>query len=226
MFRELSEGRSIRRPAVERDELRPQPADFDGTFDVEFALVDSGDQAGELAELAEVIGDGSVAHSVLRRVDLSGARLGPLRLIDSVLEDVELSNASIQRVTANRVELTRCRAIGLRLSVEQASDLYVEECRIDFATIRIVKIKKIAAFVGCSFRETTIAGDLSNAIFLDCDFTDTEFAATNANDCDLRASRLTGARGLRTLRGALITQEQAISVADRLATEIGLVVRD
>jgi uncharacterized protein YjbI with pentapeptide repeats len=219
MFRELGSGRSVRRPAVERDELRPRTADFAGDFDVEFALVESADQT-------EVTGDGSVAHSVLRRVDFSGARLGPLRLIDSIFEDVELSNASIQRATVNRVELTRCRAIGLRLSVEQAGDLYVEECRIDFATIRIVKIKKIAAFVGCSFREATIAGDLSNAVFLDCDFTDTEFAASNANDCDLRASQLTGARGLHTLRGALITPEQAISVADRLATEIGLVVKE
>jgi hypothetical protein len=219
MFRELGEGRSIRRPAVEPDSLRPQPPDFAGSFELDGALVDEGKQAG-------VTGEGSVAHTLLRRLDLSGANLGSLYAIDSVLEDVDLSNASVQRTVANRVELLRCRAIGLRLSVQQATDLYVEDCRVDFATIRLMKIKKIAAFVGCSFRETTIAGDLSHTLFLDCDFTETEFLATGAKNCDLRASALTGARGLLTLRGAVITREQAISVADRMATEIGLVVRD
>jgi uncharacterized protein YjbI with pentapeptide repeats len=159
-------------------------------------------------------------------VDLSGSCLGPVTLADTVFEDVDLSNASVQRVTVRRVELLRCRAIGLRLSIEQASDLYVEGCRFDFAAIHIEKIKGIAAFVGCSFRETEISGCLSGVVFGDCDFAETEFVTANAKGCDLRMSRLVGARGLLSLRGALITAEQAASVADRLATEAGLVVCD
>ncbi|MGH3719662.1 MAG: pentapeptide repeat-containing protein [Pseudonocardiaceae bacterium] len=149
-----------------------------------------------------------------------------MTLADTALEDVDLSNASIQRATARRVEMLRCRAIGLRLSIEQAADLYVEGCRLDFAVIHIEKIKGIAAFVGCSFRETVISGCLSGVVFLDCDFTDTEFEAASAKGCDLRMSRLAGARGLLNLRGALITVEQAVSVAHQLATETGLIIQD
>jgi uncharacterized protein YjbI with pentapeptide repeats len=220
-FRELPEGRSIQRPSLDRDALSAELVGFKGEFDLEYSLVDAG-------EHAEVTGEGSVAHSVahsvVRRVDLSGSRLGPVTLTDTALEDVDLSNASVQRVTARRVEMLRCRAIGLRFSVEYASDLYVEGCRWDFAAIHIEKVKGIAAFVGCSFRETEIRGFLSDVVFLDCDFADTEFAAANAQGCDLRMSRLVGARGLLSLRGALITAEQAVSVADRLAIEAGLIV--
>lgn len=192
---------------------------FKGEFDLEYSLVDAGEQAG-------VTGEGSIAHSVVCRVDLSGSRLGPVTLTDTTLEDVDLSNASVQRVTARRVEMLRCRGIGLQLSVEQASDLYVEGCRLDFAAIHIEKVKGIAAFVGCSFREAEISGFPSGVVFLDCDFANTEFAAANAKGCDLRMSRLVGARGLLGPRGALITADQAASVADQLAVEAGLIVCD
>lgn len=218
-FRELTEGRSIQRPSIDRADLSVQSAGFKGDFDLEYSLVDAGDQAG-------VTGEGSAAHSVVRRVDLSRSHLGPVTLADTALEDVDLSNASVRRVTVRRVEMLRCRAIGLRLSIEQASDLYVEGCRLDFAAIHIEKVKGISAFVGCSFRETVVSGCLSGVVFLDCNFADTEFETASAQGCDLRMSRLAGARGLLSLRGALITAEQAASVADRLATEAGLIVRD
>ncbi|MGH3888128.1 MAG: pentapeptide repeat-containing protein, partial [Pseudonocardiaceae bacterium] len=203
-FRELTEGRSIQRPSIDRDDLSGEPAGFKGEFDLEYSLVDTGEQAG-------VTGEGSVAHSVVRRVDLSGSRLGPVTLTDTALEDVDLSNASVQRAATRRVEMLRCRTIGLRLSIEQASDLYVEGCRLDFASIHIEKVKGIVAFIGCSFREATISGCLSGVVFLDCDFADTEFEAASAKGCDLQMSRLAGARGLLSLQGALITAEQAAS---------------
>ncbi|MEO7195075.1 MAG: pentapeptide repeat-containing protein [Pseudonocardiaceae bacterium] len=199
--------------------MSEEPAGFKGEFDFEYSLVDAGEQAG-------VTGEGSVTHSVVRRVDLSGSQLGPMTLADTALEDVDLSNASVQRVTARRVEILRCRAIGLRLSVEQAGDLYVEGCRMDFAAIHIEKVKGITAFIGCSFRETVISGCLSSVVFANCDFAGTEFEATGTKGCDLRTSRLVGGRGLLSLRGALITAEQASSVAPRLATEAGLMVQD
>jgi uncharacterized protein YjbI with pentapeptide repeats len=218
-FRELTKGRSIQRPSIDHGELSVASAVFKGTFDLEYVFVETGEQVG-------VTGEGSVAHSVVRRVDLSRSCLGPVTLTDTALEDVDLSNASVQRVIVRRVEMLRCRAIGLRLSIELASDFYVEGCRFDFAAIHIEKVKGIAAFKECSFRETAISGYLSGVVFLDCDFADTEFEAASAKGCDLQMSRLAGARGLLSLRGALITAEQAASVAPRLATEAGLIVQD
>lgn len=79
-------------------------------------------------------------------------------------------------------------------------------------------------FDGCSLRAAVITGDLSGVVFTDCDLTATEFTATRAQGCDLRGSRLGAARGLLSLRGAKISADQAVDIADALAAEAGLVV--
>lgn len=199
------------------DEWPIAGADLAGEFELDSVRVDGGVHA-------EVVGEGTISNAVLERMDLSGAKLGPLTLANAVLRNVELSNASLQRVVARRVELLTSRAIGLRLSVELAMDLSIQDCRLDYATLHLEKAKGIAVFQGCTFREATISGDLSNTVFQDCDFTDTEFRVTRATKCDLRTSRFTSARGLLSLRGATISPEQAVAISGIIAAEAGLIV--
>ena len=205
------------RPAVDADLLAVEPAELSGDFEHELVRFDGGSQA-------EVTGSGSVSESTVAGVDLSGARLRPLMLTDVAFERVDLSGAVLDEVTARRVELVRCRAMGVRLGFAQVADVYAEGCRFDYGTLHVERAKGVAAFRECTFREATISGDLSAAVFLDCDFAATEFGAVHAKGCDLRSSRLMGARGLLSLRGASITAEQAVSVADQLAAEAGLTV--
>lgn len=175
-------------------------------------------------ESAGGLGDDFSAGLSLDGVDLAGSRRTPLTLVDTVLRRCDLSAAVWQSVTLRQVELLDCRARGLRLSVELAQDVYLSGCRLDQATIRIERVRGLVVFDGCVFSEAVIGGDLSSAVFADCTFDDAEFAATAAAGCDLRSSRLGGARGLLTLRGARITVDQATAIAPRLATESGLTV--
>jgi uncharacterized protein YjbI with pentapeptide repeats len=217
-MREVAGDRSMRVPGVEEAELRP--ASLSEEFEIESGLVDGGDYAGLHAE-------GTVETSVIQHVDLSGAKLGPLTLADVIVRDVELSNASLQQVVARRVEWRTCRGIGLKLSVELASDLSIADCRLDYANIHLEKVKGLAVFTGCSFRDATISGNLSDTVFLDCDFVDTEFRVKGATRCDLRTSRIASARGFLTLRGAAISAEQAVALSTMIAAEAGLrVVQD
>lgn len=224
-FRDLGGGRSVRRPAFDRDELAVEPALFDGDFEYESVRFDGG-------AATEVRGAGSLSECLVAGVDLTGTRLQPLTLTDVELERVELSGAILQDVTARRVELLRCRAMGLRLALAVAADVYAEGCRFDYATLHLGPGRGLgsgrgrgrSAFRECSFRDGIITGDLSDVVFLDCDFAGTDFRAAAAKGCDLRSSRLVGARGLLTLGGAQITAEQAVSVADQLATEAGFAV--
>jgi uncharacterized protein YjbI with pentapeptide repeats len=214
-----SGGRLIRIPIVDPDDLTPTTDALVGDFDLDSVLIDGADATG-------ITGEGAFNTAVVRQLDLAGAKLGPLTLVDTVLSGADLSNASLQRVTARRSELRTCRGIGLRLSIEHAADLAVTDCRLDYATLHIERVKGIAVFTGCSFRETTISGDLSDVLFLDCDFTDTEFRASRATRCDLRTSRISSARGLLSLRGAMISPDQTISIATLIAAEAGLIVAD
>ncbi|MFK0247861.1 pentapeptide repeat-containing protein [Amycolatopsis azurea] len=220
-FRDF-DGVKVRRPSVEREDLAVEPAVFDGDFDFDAVHLDGGDQDG--GDQDGVRGGGEIVRSLVSEVSLANARLDRLTLSDVVLEGVDLSNAAIRELSARRVEILRCRAIGLGVSIASASDLYVENARFDYASLTVERVKGAAVFSGCSFRETVFSGDLSRLTFVDCDFTETEFAATGAAGCDLRGSRLSGVRGLLTLRGAKITAEQAVSIAGILAAESGLSV--
>lgn len=139
------------------------------------------------------------------------------------VHEVDLSNTTVEVGTARRVQWEHCRAIGLQLTLGRAEDFYATECRLDYATIEVRRVKGLVVLQGCSLREAVI-GDLSNVLLLDCDLTGAEFAARRAEGCDLRGSELGRARGLVSLRGARISAEQAVSVAEVLAAETGLLV--
>jgi uncharacterized protein YjbI with pentapeptide repeats len=215
--REVAGGRSLRRPGYDEEYLTDQPAGFRGDFTFDEARVTGGEQQG-------VVGGGVVRDSVVTGVDLSEARLSNLELANSCLRELDLSNADLATTSVRCVELLTCRGIGLRLAIGQASDLYVEDCRLDYASVTVTRVKGLAVFHRCSFRDARFAGDLSDVVFSECDFAGAEFAVQRAERCDLAGSRLVGARGLLTLRGARISQDQAVSVADALAIEAGLVV--
>jgi uncharacterized protein YjbI with pentapeptide repeats len=205
-------------PLLLPDVSPTKPAILEADLDLDDVLVDGGDYTG-------LVADGTIAASIIQGVDLSRAKLSPLILSNVSLRQVDLSNASLQRLVARRTEWRTCRAIGLRLSIDHASDLSIVDCRLDYATIHLEKVKGGGAvFTGCSFREATIGGDLSNVRFVDCDFVETEFRATRAAKCDLRSSRLASARGLLSLRGATISSEQAVAVSLMIAAEAGLIV--
>jgi uncharacterized protein YjbI with pentapeptide repeats len=192
---------------------------FDGEFEFDSETVEDSEHQG-------AVGAGRIEDSTLRNVDLSEAKLGPLTVVGSELRNVDLSNSSLQQVVARRTTLRSSRAIGVRLSLELASEVSFEDCRLDYAVLHLEKVRGWARFTGCSFREATITGDLSNVRFQDCDFVDTEFRAVRATKCDLRDSRLTSAKGLLSLRGATISADQAVSVSLLIATEAGLIVAD
>ncbi|WP_253840532.1 pentapeptide repeat-containing protein [Actinokineospora globicatena] len=209
-------GKSIQRVAIE-DDLSAESPNFRGEFDYRDIRLVHSDQSG-------VVGEGSLSTVFISEVDLSGAQLNPVTLSNVRCEDVTLSNSAISVETARRTEIVRSQAIGLQLAIAHAVDFYAEECRFDYATIRFDKVKNAAIFRRCSFRESVLAGDLSNVVFDDCELIETEFDAARATGCDLTGSRLVGVRGLLALRGARIYSDQASALAGQLAAEAGLIV--
>lgn len=210
-------GKTIQRPILDRDELAAGAALFKGVVDISSASISGGDQSG-------VAGEGSLSSVSVTSVDLSHARLTPVELSTVRFDGVDLSNAKLSETIARRVEFLGCRGIGLQILLVQAADVYFEDCRLDFGSIGFGRVKNAVIFRRCSFREAVISGDLSNVVFDDSDLASAEFEARRADGCDVTTSRLAGARGLLTLRGARITGGQAGSIAAQIAREAGLVV--
>jgi uncharacterized protein YjbI with pentapeptide repeats len=210
-------GRSLLRPDLDEASLADAvfPAGDDVDLDLSGVRISGGDRTGTSAR-------GEITGSVLESLDLTGTRLRPLVLADARLHDVEVSNAQWHEVTARRVELRSARGVGLGLSLDLAWDVYVEDYRLDYAGIHVGRVRGHLVFRDCSLRSATLAGDLSRVVFDGCDLTDARFEATAADGCDLRSSRLAGARGLHGLRGARIDTGQLVVVAAQLAAEAGI----
>lgn len=208
---------SIRAPVFDIDDLSPADVSFSGQFDYDECQAEDVDQAG-------VRGRGSLRHMLVSRGSLAESRFTGLELIDVAIRQVALPNSSWRRVTARRVELIDCQAVGLQISVVRAEDLYVEGCRLDYSRVDVEQHRGAIAFHRCTFKEAVLGGDLSKVMFSECEFNGAEFEANNAMNCDLTRSRLVGASGLMTMTGAIITAEQAMALSSQLAAEIGFVV--
>ncbi len=182
------------------------------------------DGQAEDVDQADAVGQGSLQNAAVARSNLTGSRLIGLELIDVALSNVVVANAAWEKVTARRVELVSCQAVGFQLGLLKAEDLYFEDCKLDYARLDVDQRHGVIAFHRCTFTEATIDGDLSGVIFSECEFKGAEFRARRAANCDLTSSRLDGATGLLTLVGAKITEEQAVTLSGQLATEAGFVI--
>lgn len=202
-----------RPPDLDEAGLEPLPEPLDHELDVYRHRI-SGEHAG-------LRGGGEVAESLLDGADLAGSRLDPLTLTDVRIRRGDLSNAVWEHVTARRVAVEGCRSVGWRVIVDFAEDLLVEGCRWDHGGIFVTRTRGAVVFRECTFAGTTLRGDLSRVRFDSCDLAGAEFNANAAAGCDLRSSRLAGARGLLTLKGARIGTDQLIDVAGLLAVEAG-----
>jgi uncharacterized protein YjbI with pentapeptide repeats len=214
-FRKIDDERSMRSPAIEDAALVAYEDGFDYDFECDEGLVADADLTGSR-------GDGAITRSALRDSDLTEAHLSPVEVVDTVIDHCVLSNGRWERLTARRVEVTGCQLVGWQAQFAMAEDVYVADCRADFAGISIGAAKGLVVFERCRFAQASFLGDLSRAVFVDCEFPGADFArVSSARGCDLRRSNLSGVNGLMSLRGSLITADQAVAIAGELAVAAG-----
>jgi uncharacterized protein YjbI with pentapeptide repeats len=214
-FRKIDQQRSMRKPLVETDRLVPVKEGLEPDFEWSERSVDGLDWSGRH-------GDGSLEASAVRNTDMSGAALAPFEVVDVTIDHSVLSNSRWERATARRLEVTESQLVGWQAQFSLAQDVYIADCRADFASISIGSAKGPVVFERCRFMNATFLGDFSKAVFIDCTFPGADFSrVANAKGCDLRRSELAAMTGLMSLKGALITADQAVAIAGELATAAG-----
>lgn len=214
-FRKIDEQRSMRKPLVEADRLVPLEEGLDLDFEWSERSIDGVDWSGRHS-------DGSLEASVVRNADMTGVELTPFEVVDVIIDHSVLSNSRWERATARRLEVTESQLVGWQAQFALVQDIYIADCRADFAGISIGSAKGPVVFERCRFTNATFLGDFSKAVFIDCTFPGADFSrVANAKGCDLRRSELAGITGLMSLKGALITADQAVEIAGELATAAG-----
>lgn len=214
-FRKIDDDRSMRRPLVETARLDELTDDLDFDFEYHDRLLDE-------VDWSQQHGDGVLEASAVKNANLSGALVSPLEIVDVTVDHSVLSNGRWERMTARRLEITDSQLVGWQAQFSLATDVYVADCRADFAGISIGAAKGPVVFERCRFMNANFLGDLSKAVFIECTFPGADFTrVSKAQGCDMRRSDLGGVSGLLSLKGSLITTDQAVQIAGELAVAAG-----
>lgn len=214
-FRKIDDDRSMRRPVVETERLALLSEDLDVDFEYGERLLDG-------VDWSEQSGDGILEFSAVTNTNLSGTVFSALEIADVTVDRSVLSNGRWEQTTARRVEITDSQLVGWQAQFSMAADVYIADCRADFAGISIGTTKGAVVFERCRFMNASFLGDLSKAVFIDCAFPGADFArVSKAQGCDMRRSDLSGVTGLMSLKGSLITADQAVQIAGELAVAAG-----
>ncbi|GAB3220242.1 hypothetical protein GCM10027447_04430 [Glycomyces halotolerans] len=214
-FRKIDDDRSMRRPVVETETLEKLDDELDHDFEYRDRLLEG-------IDWSDGIGDGVLESSSVKDCDFSGCVLSPLEIVDTSIDHSVLSNGRWEPVTARRLEVTGSQLVGWQAQFTLAADVYIADCRADFAAISIASAKGPVVFERCRFASANFMGDLSKCVFIDCQFPGADFTrVSNARDCDMRRADLSGVTGLMSLKGSLITPDQAVALAGELAVAAG-----
>ncbi|MET9863288.1 pentapeptide repeat-containing protein [Streptomyces smyrnaeus] len=210
--------RGARRPQISLPELRP----FEGQ-----GLEPDGDYDGVRFEGLDLSGtDGSGATFLdvgVYRCALDEARLGRLRVIDSVLEGVWGVGTRLAGAELRDVEVRDARLGGVQLHGARLNRVLVRGGKIDFLNLRQAKLTDVT-FEGCVLSEPDFSGaSLERVVFRDCALRRAEFNQVRLKDVDLRgATELELVTGVDRLAGAVISPGQLMDLAPAFAAQIGV----
>lgn len=174
------------------------------------------DLPGREAELVEF--EGCRFH----RADLSGTSLSQARFTDCVLDHTNLANLRADKSSMLRVRLSACRMTGLHWGGGTLRELEVADCRADLSVFRFSGFRDVV-FAGCNLTRADFQNaDLTGAQFLDCDLTGAQFSHANLAGTRFRNCVLAGIGGITSFAGAILADQDLISLSHTLAAGLGI----
>lgn len=143
-----------------------------------------------------------------------------LDVVDSVLVDLDLTGRTVEALT--RVQLVRCRLGGADFGDAELTDVHLDGCVLDLASMR-----------GSGLQRVTVSGgrvdglDLSGARLTDVTVVDLSLGDVTLDGARLERVDLTGAdldrvTDMSTIRGATMSEVQAVALSVRLARAAGI----
>jgi uncharacterized protein YjbI with pentapeptide repeats len=99
-------------------------------------------------------------------------------------------------------------------------------CRIDLASFAASQFKDVT-FTTCRLEQANfIEADLSGVRFRDCDLTGAQFSGATLVGARFAGCDLTGIGPVTSLRGAIITSSDALTLARILAESLGITIEE
>lgn len=161
------------------------------------------------------------------RSKLTGCDLDPdtevsLDVVDSTLIDLDLTGRTVESLC--RVVLVRCRLGGADLGDAQLTDVDLDGCVLDLASMRSARLERVRLVGGRVDGLDLTGAQLTDATFEDLSLAEVALDGARLERVDLTAADLSGVVDVSTLRGATIGESQAIALSARLARAAGIAV--
>jgi uncharacterized protein YjbI with pentapeptide repeats len=183
---------------------------------------------GDVAPAAlDALGPGALVEQArLAAVDLTGARLRGLRLVDVAIEGGNLANTAAPELDLRRVAITGARLTGAQWTGGTIADTAFCDCRVDLATFAGTTFERVT-FDGCLLAQADFRDALLRSVRFDhCDLTEVDLAGVRLDRCELRGCALDGLAGAERLRGAAMPWTDVVANAALFAGALGVRVLD
>jgi uncharacterized protein YjbI with pentapeptide repeats len=168
-----------------------------------------------------------IRRSRLIEVDLSGAQLKGLALVDCDVRQSNLANLMAIDGVMRRCTFTGCRMTGFAWPQGTLENVRFSDCLIDLAAFGFARLRRVV-FEDCilrdaDFRETRI--ELTKVHR--CDLSTASFASARFDrKSELRGCTLEDLRGVEGLRGAAMEWSDVVGLAGTFAAALGIRVLD
>jgi uncharacterized protein YjbI with pentapeptide repeats len=163
---------------------------------------------------------------VLDDVNLSEAKLDRFDLEDGSIKSCNLANLRSRGCLVARVEVETSRLTGAVLIEPRLVDVVFRDCPVDLASFRFGRLNRVR-FERCRLNEADFQGVTAEACsFIDCNMAGVELSQANFAGSAFRGCNLSGVRGLESLKGAQMAWEDVLELASAFAASLGIQIRE
>ncbi|HYK31764.1 MAG TPA: pentapeptide repeat-containing protein [Streptosporangiaceae bacterium] len=179
-------------------------------------------------------------------VDLSGRQVAGAELDECRYTTVSFASVQLRRATIRDVEFDRCdlanllardsslirvavrgsRMTGVALLASTVRDVAFRDCRMDMASFSGSRFTNVT-FTSCRLDQANFGeADLSGVEFEHCDLSAAQMSGATLTGARFSGCDLTGISGVTSLRGAIITSADAVTLARIFAEALGITIED
>ena len=201
----------------------PQLATFDGSRlethgDYDAVAFEDLDLTGQNANNANFL------DCRLERCRVDGLLLRRARVVDSLLADLQAASLDLTEAVWRDSLVTGGRLGAVVAAATKWARVRVRGGKLDFLNFRGATLQDVV-FEACVIGEIDLGNaQLTNVSFVDCKVDDLNVGGATMSRVDLSRASLHALRGLQSLRGAIVSQDQLLDLAPLLADHLGLEV--
>jgi uncharacterized protein YjbI with pentapeptide repeats len=160
------------------------------------------------------------------RVSLQGGRLQRARFTDVLLRDVRLIATGLAETRWTDAAVVASMAAGAELFGAELRRVTFRGCKLDSVNFRGAGLTEVT-FEDCDLRDVDFAGaTLTRTAFPNSRLTKTDLTRVTMDATDLRGAELGLVIDSTSLRGAIISTAQLVTLAPVLAETMGITVSD